>query len=225
MGKSLTIHTTAADLRRVLGATAPFAAPTGYGLPSLEAVQLAAGGGVLAAVATDRYVVGYARAAAQTETPCRFLLQVDHADAIRKALTNGLKERERDFPVTATISDEGRDRQIAFAFEPYWMTFNEAAGAASVPDLKEIIDEQVQPGASPAAGPVGINPRALKPFLKAAKYVDECQPLRWSFGDAMKPARVEIEEWFVGLVMPVRLRDNQKAVECVMPAPASKDGE
>lgn len=217
------IHTTASALRIVLGATAPFAAEVGYGIPAIEAVQLAAGSGLLTAAATNRYVVGYARQKAQTDTPVQFLLNISHADAIRKTLTRSLKEQGRDFPVLVFVFTEGSHRYISVDFEPHMMRFEECYGASSAPDLKKLIDEQVQPGATPAAGPVGLYPSAFKPFIKAAKYVDEGTPMRWSFGDEMKPARVELDDWFIGLIMPVRLSDRQKPVECVIPTPAEQD--
>lgn len=217
------IHTTASALRIVLGATAPFAAAVGYGLPAIEAVQLAAGNGLLTAAATNRYVIGYARRRTQTDTPVQFLLNVSHADAIRKALARSLKERGRDFPVLLFVSVEGSRRCISVDFEPHMMRFEECHGASSAPDLKKIIDEAVQPGATPAPGPVGLNPSAFKPLIKAAKYVDEGTPMRWSFGDEMKPARVELDDWFIGLVMPVRLSERQKPVECVIPTAADQD--
>jgi hypothetical protein len=212
-----TITITAADLAAVLGTTVPFAGAVGYGLPSLEAVQLSAGNGLLVGAATNRYVIGYARQPATAARPVRFLLGVSQARAVRNTLMAAMDERETgQFEVAIVITDEAPKRSAGFYFEPYTMTFEETVGAGSFPDLGKILGEQVQPGTKPEPGPVGLNPTAIKPFIKAAKWAKD-QPLRWSFGDAMKPARVEIDDWFVGLIMPVRLPDKQQPVECVMP--------
>lgn len=213
------IQTHASDLVIALGATTPFACEVGYGLPALEAVQLVIGDGVLVAMATNRYVLGYARQEAKSERTVRFLLDVAQARAIRRNLSALMKEYETGrIPVTLTIT-EGTKRTMNVAFEPYWMTSQEAGGASSFPDLAKLISEQVQPGATPAPGPVGLHPRGLKPFLKAAKWADQ-EPMRWSFGDVMKPARVEIGDWFVGLVMPVNLPEKQRPAQLVVPADA-----
>ncbi len=213
-----TITMAAADLAAALGTTVPFAAEVGYGIPSLEAVQLTAGAGLIVAVATNRYVIGYARKPATVEHPTRFLLGVSQARAIRNTLTAAMQERETgQFEVAVVVSGEGRQRRIGFHFEPYSMTFEECDGSGSFPNLTKLINDQVKPGATPEPGPVGLNPAAIKPFLKAAKWAKH-HPLRWSFGDAMKPARVELEDWFVGLIMPVRLSDVERPVDPAMPA-------
>lgn len=213
---STEIQTFARDLVVALGTTAPFAAEPGYGLPAIEAVQLVIGDGALVALATNRYVVGYARQEAKSERTVRFLLDVTQARAIRRTLASAIKEAETDrFPVVLTIT-EGSKRTMTVAFEPYWMTSQEAAGVDSAPDLGKIIAEQTQSGATPAPGPVGLQAGVLRPFLKASKWAFG-EPMRWTFGDAMKPARVEIGDWFIGLAMPTNLREKQRPVDLVIP--------
>jgi hypothetical protein len=217
MSARITIATTAADLAAVLGTTIPFAAEVGYGIPSLEAVQITAGEGLLVGVATNRYTIGYARKSAVAKQPARFLLGVSQARAVRNTLTTLMKERETgSFMVEIDITGDGPKRSIGFHFEPFAMVFDECGGAGSFPDLAKLIGEQVQPGATPEPGPVGLSPASIKPFLKVAKWAEH-HPLRWSFGSEMKPARVELDDWFVGLIMPVRLSDKLPPVEPVMP--------
>jgi hypothetical protein len=53
----------------------------------------------------------------------------------------------------------------------------------------------------------------LKPILKVAALNEIGEPLRWSFGDAMQPIRVEMGEWFIAVVMPVRIDERTQPVE------------
>lgn len=214
--ETTTVHTMAADLATVLGATIPFAADPEYGIPCIQAVQLRAWDGVLTSAATDRYVLGYARQTAVTRQPIRFILDVTSARQIRKSLSTEMKRhRTGQIPVVLTVKEGGK-RTLTVDFEPYSMTFNEVAGADHAPDLSKVIADLVQPGTTPAPGPVGLNAHTLKPFIKASKWAKR-EPMRWSLGEAMKPARVEIADWFIGLIMPTRLKDDVAPVEYVTP--------
>lgn len=215
---TITIAATAADVAAVLAGTIPFAAELGYGIPGLEAVQLTAGENLLVGCATNRYTIGYARKPAVAKQPARFLLGVSQARAVRDTLAGLMQERETgEFLVEIEITGQPSKRSIGFDFKPYTMAFDEVSGSDNFPNLARILNEQVQPGATPGPGPVGLNPAAIKPFLKVAKWAKN-HPLRWSFGNEMKPARVELDDWFVGLIMPVRVSDKLPPVQVTMPA-------
>lgn len=76
----------AGDLARLLAVTLPATADPEMCMPELAAVHLAAGGGVLTATATDRYVAVHARARLATGVLDPVLLVADDARELRKYL-------------------------------------------------------------------------------------------------------------------------------------------
>lgn len=219
-----TVVVKASDLTVVLGSTIPFAAHPEGGLPSIAAVQLHAGGDVLTATATDRYCLAYARTAAESSEPVRFVVHVEDAKRLRARLSESMKRRESgSFLVVISIDDRDK-RTMTVDFEPYSFAFIEAP-TSGAPDLVSVLEKnRIDPETTPAAGPIGISGTTLRPFVKAAKWA-YLQPMRWTHAGPEKPVVVEISDWFLGLIMPVRLPADPKAVDCVDPAPAEPQSE
>jgi hypothetical protein len=225
--ETTTVQTTTRDLAVLLGATIPFADDVEYGVPGLAAIQLHAGDGMITASATNRYVVGHARKNATTSEPMRFVLDVDDARHLRKRLSRATKTSGTgQLPVNISVTTGAR-RALTVNFgrhAPTTLTFTETH-TASAPDFKPIFEKNlVEPGTVPDVGPVGLTATALVPVSKAAKWGPKGDPLRWSFGDSMKPIRVEMGDWFLALVMPARIGDQVKPVEYAVPGVPAPEG-
>lgn len=80
-------------------------------------------------------------------------------------------------------------------------------------DWRKLLGERA--AQSPSAIPhYGFNPAMLDHFTQTAKIVGSHEPTIWSFGDKpSSPPLVRIGDSFVGLLMPVRIPEDQPALD------------
>lgn len=207
-----TVTITTGGLAQALGAVIPFASRDET-LPAVGAVQLHCLGDTLTATATDRYVIGHARQdATGTFDGPRFLHWRD-AQALRKAISRHIAfvESAADL-VTITVEDGATN----FAFGRTRLAVTEPNGVKSAPDLGPIMAKLPTNDGVSLQQPIGLSRRVLRPLLKAAKW-DPYNPMRWLPEDPGKPIRVEIGDWFVAAVMPVKLRGDEGNVPVELP--------
>ncbi|MFI2667890.1 hypothetical protein [Micromonospora carbonacea] len=213
MSPSVTISTS--NLAQALRAVTPFASRD-VTLPGLCVVQLQAAPGILTATATDRYSIGHARQAATGALSRPRYLHRRDAKNLRDELDAYMEDRESGLdPVTITEHDD----YLRVTFDPVTMHCVEP-DAGKFPDVGAVLATlPVVAAAEGLHAPVSLSHRVLRPLLKAAE-ADPYNPPRLLFDGPRKPVRVEIGDWFIGAIMPVKLRGDEQPVPVEMPAQA-----
>ncbi|MGX4657070.1 hypothetical protein ACWCHM_25975 [Micromonospora sp. SCSIO 07396] len=201
------IVTTTGSLAQILGAVTPFASRD-VTLPALNSVQLRAADGILAASATDRYVIGHARQPATGQPTGPLYLARWDAKRLRRELDAYIEDRET-VADKATITQDGEFLTVTFG--GLTMHSRQPEGVNNYPDLGKILSALPTRDAEGLHAPIGLTHRAIRPLLKATE-LDPFNSPRWTFDGPRKPVRVEIGDWFIGALMPVSLRGDEQPV-------------
>lgn len=190
-----TATVTTGNLRTLLAAAIPFT-DSMSSHPILECVRIEAAGGTICATATDRYTAGHVRQQATGTLAPAYLRHDDVTYLIgwlkaREEFTNG------DTTELAELShDENGRLKVAVgdhAARPRSQTFE------TWPNLGPLFDVT---GTAPD-GPVGLSMFVLDKLTTALTAVGRDKPARWTVGGPTSAVRVEVEDWFVAIVMPV----------------------
>ncbi|WP_329013108.1 hypothetical protein OG271_03815 [Micromonospora rifamycinica] len=211
------ITTTTGSLAKILGAVTPFVSRD-VTLPALNCVQLRAADGVLAASGTDRYVIGHARQPATGQPTGPLHLARWDAKRLRRELTAFIEDRETAAD-EATITQGGEF--LTVTFRGVTMHLRQAEGK-NYPDLEKILSALPTHDAEGLHAPVGLTHRVIRPLLKAAE-LDPFSSPRWTFDGPRKPVRVEIGDWFIAVLMPVKLQGDEQPVSVEMPGHAAAE--
>ena len=207
----------AANLENALRNTILFAS-TDKALPVLNAVQVHARDGEVTTNATDRYVLGYARAQSTDVTvihePGTVLLSV--ADC--KDLANALKaERDRTDSTPVNLTHDRGNGKVTATFPWTGAQRTYLAVEGDYPKIRALFPDRVP--SNPVAAPWAMSPKILKVIASLkdhrgrrggvesvtfAPTENPSKPLPFMYGD-----------WFRGLAMPIRLTDD---VEDLAPA-------
>jgi hypothetical protein len=206
---NLIVSTTAGDLVALLGSTIPFAGDE-YDHPLLAGIRLDAGDSVLSATTTNRYVCGHARRKASGTWPGPVVIPRRQARRLRRALSAELETRGDGYAL-ATLAYDAEKNLLVVEFCDVTMRVKAVQAAESDTEreiyskVEKILAELPTVRTEGSYAPTAFAPYAIRPFLKAAKYASNSSstPLRWCVASKLGPARVEIEDWFVGAIMPV----------------------
>ncbi len=190
----MSVTISSADLTAALQATVPFVADDT--LPTLNAVRIDAADRTFTATATDRYTVAHARKRAVGDLPPTLIPRVS---ALR--IIDFLREQPGSDLITVSVEGPG----VAF----------EAAAdvhrAATIelgffPDaaLAETVAAAGTRETSSLTGPIGLNPKLLARITDVVARVCPEDMLRLYFTGPEQAVRVEVSDWLLILVMPVR---------------------
>jgi hypothetical protein len=217
------VTTTTANLATILGATLPFAGHD-WDHPGLYGVRLDAANGIITATATNRYVLGHARKPASGDLPRGVFLDAPSARLVRKTVSRAMKARQRsDDAVTITATFDGDSpARVVVDFLDITIRLTEGQPIKHLTNLDSLLAMVPGPDQKALSAPFAVAPYAIEPLIEAAKWGStgaRNEPLRWSFVDPHKPARVEIEDWFVAAVMPIKTPSRVASVPTTLPRP------
>jgi hypothetical protein len=195
-----TVTLKASDLARVLGNTV-LACDKSKTLPVLGAVRLEVSGGTITAVATDRHRLHLDTAELSEGSTGETTTLLDRADVATMVKT--LKGDKGDVTLTITGST------VALFTRNATLTFDAVEG--TFPRYRGLLPEHDD--AVTMEGPTHFNPALLADFAKVTdgqrsyerKANTRYPVMRMQMSHPHKPARVEIGDTFVGLIMPVRV--------------------
>ncbi len=195
---SATATTEVQHLYRVLTAVTPFAEQQ----PGVfDSVRIEAGGGVLTATATNRYVVAHARGPA-TGNLLAANLHTYHAKALVDALGAFVDPGTPAFAphadVTLTVGD-GRFEVTVGRLSARVDVHGYANWPADV--IVGAYESAPTQDTSALQGAVLLD---LDILAKIRDIRTSSSPARFSFGKPDGPVRVEIEDWFTAVVMPMK---------------------
>ncbi|HEY0643682.1 MAG TPA: hypothetical protein VGD39_09705 [Nocardioides sp.] len=223
----LVVTTTTGNLATILGSTLPFTSRgEEWDHPGISGVQIHAGGGVIAATATNRYVLGHARKAASGELPRGFFLLKNDATLVRETLSSVIEKRRASGDlVTITVTfDADTPARIAIDFCTITIRLDAGTPIKQIEDLDSLLAMLPAPHDLALSDPCLVAPYAIAPLTEAAEWSKmggRNVPLRWSFAGPHKPARVEIEDWFVAAVMPIKGPTKEPSVPTSTPRAAA----
>lgn len=192
---------------------------------SIHGVLLEAAGGVLAATATDRFVLGHARVPCEGELEApvlvwrkgakrllaalrgdeelapreRSLLSVEHAGGLSKRLCLGVDESGPDGP--ASLEDFGEWGFDWYADVPCDSSTADGGPRMAFPNYVRAFEKWAEQ--KPGTGTVAVRPSLLARFDAAAGFgIPSGEMPRWRFGGHEDLIRVDIGAWFAGMVAP-----------------------
>jgi hypothetical protein len=197
-----TATTTVQDLINILAIVKPFT--DGYSHPILGTVRIEAGGGIITATATNRAVAAHARAKATGALPPTHLRTKNVAgmiDALKPFVDADLNvylDADGDSLVELAVEDGkfeitvGRIRaKVDVHASAHW------------PDMGAIFAGAPVPEGSLLHGPVTVS---LEWCAKLQELQSQNAPVRLSFDGPGRPIRVEMGDWFVALIMPMKAK-------------------
>jgi hypothetical protein len=187
------------DLRQALRIIRSFTARDD--MPGPESIHLEAGHGALVATATDKYVLGHMRCLAAADPLSALLIDRHMAKVICHALSAADAREAVHLRRIPTL--HGEDLLEVCTTDQGLSIRVPTHDAASFPRWTPLFDYLAQ---APAGldTPIGLDPRLLRPFARAAKLLGSGTP-RWHFAGPKSPVRVQIGDRFVGLIMPGKL--------------------
>lgn len=205
--------TSVSDLIRALTATVRFTDRDSY--PGLACVRIEAGSGTLVATGSNRYVAAHGRIKATGELPATFV-PAEHISTVLGAL-NGVRDRDR---IT------GNRTLVEVAVVDGAMRITADGATLTVPARRDVVwpdavDAAFASGAtrdnSALDGPITLDPKWLHQIHAVTDNVLE-EPAVLSFGGPRGMIRVEVGDWFVAMVMPMRSLPSSKPVPFGVPA-------
>lgn len=191
------------DLLAVLLAAVEFTCKSD-GWTELRTVQLAAGGGVLTGTATDRYIAGHARRPATGAFDG--VVAIDRDDVKRITdLLHGMGEQAMGAEVT--IIAAGTEPRTAAAT---FTTSNASLRVSTITVSDSLLTSianlfTAKPQPHEVLAPFAINPRLFRAFTEVQTLIARDAPCRVTVGSATSPIRLDMDDWFVGLMMPTRI--------------------
>lgn len=221
----------ASTLVDLLASTIPLAS-TDITLPAINCVMLHRRGDWLTATATDRYIAGIMRARLTPDLPAPepdWSFPLGLADA--KELLKLARSKRRDRLARVRFVDHGLG---TLSMPDAGRTFTEFGVRADLrpqgfPAMRTLLRLSLGGLRSTPSGVSGIDPRKLAQFAPAAKVAwDRCEGITrwWETGDrGSDEARqwaLRIGEDFVGLVMGIRLPEEQREAD-LLPAATLAD--
>lgn len=191
---------------------------------SIHGVLLEAAGGVLAATATDRFVLGHARVPCEGELAAPVLvwrkgvkrllralredddvapraaslLSVERAGDLSQRLCLGV---DMSVPEPTSLEDFDEWGFEWFVDVPCDSSKSGNGPRMEFPDYTRVFAKWAEQ--KPAGGPVAVRPSLLARFDAAAGFgIPNGDMPRWRFGRHKELVRVDIGDWFAGLVAP-----------------------
>jgi hypothetical protein len=197
-----TLIITSGALINLLTAVAPFADPEAdpERLGILRQIHLQAGNGVATATATNQFVLGHAR------QPCAGRLPQALLPAVAVPRIIAIL---RDCPAGQLVEVVVTAERITVRTPDAELRFDQGAGVFQ--DLTGMLD----PAGYAEVGLAGVpafQPRYLAKVhdaVTALGYGD--RPARLYFRGLHTPLRIEVEDWFVALLMPIKTREAETA--------------
>lgn len=190
----MTVTISAADLTAALQAVLPFVDDDT--LPTLNAVRIEAGDRTFTATATDRSTLAHARKRAVGTLPPMLLPQ-----AVVAGILGFLRDQAGSDLITITAAEGG----VAFEgpSETHPATTIDGAIFPEAGLSKAVADAGTR-GTSALTGPVGLDPKRLTRIAEVAAAACPEDALRLYFTGPEKQVRVEVSDWLLFLLMPVR---------------------
>ena len=210
--------TTIGDLYRIVEAVLPFV--EGDHIPAINCVRLEVGGGVLAATATNRVILAHARGVARGVLPAVYL-RPGNAQGLLDALRPFLNP-DLDMYLNVNVASD-----LTLYVDGDWLVVE--AGSVRIsprladvdgwPDMHKVFANSVE--LEPVLnGPILVDPRQIRALPDMGS-----TPYRLTFAGQFAPIRVEVGDWFVALVMPIKPRNGEPTAEHVpFGLPASNIG-
>lgn len=187
----------ATDLADALRVGSLFAS-TDKTIPMLHAVRLEFDGKALTALATDRYTAGLFTVDGEGDA-----FNANVSVAVVKQILTSLKGAPSYAPVEVIIEEVS-----PFTHKITVRTFDGEITATlndgDFPKLRALIPDAHNGDGTGNVGMVSFDPAYLAKFAKVQTGRTKV-PARFSLSAPMKPARVDIGENFVGVIMPMRI--------------------
>jgi hypothetical protein len=198
--------TVSADkLKRIIGAVAPYIS-TDATTPILRCVRLTVYGRWLVTYATDRYTLGVCRTElAPDDIPSEPFDVVLGPDTV-KLITTQAWNRDSRVPVEITVNER------AVTIKDYESTIVHALPHGNFPDVEKLLRPRAD---SPdvVRRDIAYNPDLLARYAKTRKILGAKTDAFWMNieGTTRDPVTVSIGNDFIGVIMPLALRDEPAA--------------
>jgi hypothetical protein len=207
----MTVTIKASDLVRVLSNALPFAM-RGIDLPQLAGVCIEAQDGVFTATATDRYVFGHARTTCTGSLDGQAILRLADVETLLSLYRPSFKGRGKVSPtISVSAEQKGEHRILRFALDEV-ETFDVAAELgigfrtvkAEFPKYVGIFDKTRSKKVGLDRG-IALDPTKLAKFARVNHSLSD--PMRVYVYGPSSAVIIEFGDYFVGMIMPVRLGD------------------
>jgi hypothetical protein len=210
---------TAGDLRRSLAATIP-AASADVWLPELAGIVLYVTGEQLLATATDRYVAAHAKCPIAEGALRPATLQLNDAKFLATLLRRPMKP-----PLDlVTVERLGDTLEVTYAGTTVRLRSGEPAGwfaqANAIFTGASTKKNKPAPGGEPIEGRIDLGVDRLRSLGRVLAAAPAGTRVRWRILPSGGPVLVDLLDWLLVVVMPMRPDPDEQHVLVTLPEPA-----
>ena len=208
-----TVRLAAPNLRMALAAVVPFAGTT-FAAVNRSGVHIEAGNGRLAATATNGIFLGRALRPATGTLPClviprpavELLLALTDPDAAAWGDDVTLTVDEQALKLTVTM--ERFKTSVPITIRPQ----------TGISQFRAVLDPAGYSATGADAAAYSVHAfKLVRDALEGAELTHH--PVRMYYRDRLSPLRLEVMDWFVALIMPIRLSNDDPGIDApIVPA-------